>query len=196
MRYAGRGETLTSTLVSGRAPRGVRCPRRPRPAPGQSRTLHPRPSSRNPARPASRAAPTSRRPTPARNSTVRAASRSVVARVARAPGRELWCKSATGPNVSSLSDPADGSVEDASAPTPTPSATASTGVEASPPSSTATGATSPSPITNVDPPRPPTSPEKSGSCGACAVGRRTESTDPVAGPWLVLVAAAARRRRR
>jgi MYXO-CTERM domain-containing protein len=109
---------------------------------------------------------------------------------------ELWCKSSTGPNVSSLSDPVDGGAEDSSAPAPaTSSAPAPTSDHASPSSSTAAGGHSPSPITSASP-APPASPEKSGSCGACAVGQKTDGAASFTGAWLALVAAAARRRRR
>ncbi|MBK8994543.1 MAG: hypothetical protein IPM35_02165 [Myxococcales bacterium] len=112
---------------------------------------------------------------------------------------EVWCKPSSAAAVSSLAEPRDAGGGD---PVPQPSALASSSAEP-PAASKPTPSAAPTPDTNPAAPGtsaqqssvPNTAPrEKSGSCGACELGRPASSSTPLA--WLVgLLVLRARSRR-
>lgn len=112
---------------------------------------------------------------------------------------EVWCKPSSAAAVSSLAEPRDAGGGD---PVPQPSALASSSA-APPATSAAAPSAGPTPDTNRGAPAtseqessvPSASPrEKSGSCGACELGRPASSSTPLA--WLAgLLVLGARSRR-
>lgn len=112
---------------------------------------------------------------------------------------EVWCKSSSPVAVSSLDEPRDaGGVEPTPQPSALTSASAAPSAESTPTPSVAPppDTAAPAPGTSAqESPVPATAPrEKSGSCGACEVGR--PASDSATFAWLVALALAVRARSR